>query len=248
MSTTGSTEPKGSEGSSPDDPCRNCGHGRRQHPALTQGRCTGEVLTPAGDDRNNCPCKIFWPAHIPMAGPIDLRATPPEPKGSTQSPQDFCGQCRHHRRYHNTEYCEVCPAFTDSYRHTFVEAEPEPAGEPEAPHEHDWVGGVEGYPGRWVGRRMCQSCGAEEAAPEPEAPEEPAWCSHKPGCPHWGPSPEAPPPRPPYAGAYELEDGTAFEVALPGDATVRLDGGALVITHTGRPIRAMTQNRPLEGA
>lgn len=69
----------GSESSSQDDLCR-CGHGRRQHPALAQVLCTGEVLTPAGDDRNNCPCKTFWPARL-----VDLRSAPADTETAGQS-------------------------------------------------------------------------------------------------------------------------------------------------------------------
>ena len=57
----------------------------------------------------------------------------------------------------------------------------------------------------------------------------------------------APPRRPPYAVAYSLEDGTDFEVALPGDATIRAVDGALIITHTS-PVKGLTRARPMEGA
>lgn len=60
----------------------------------------------------------------------------------------------------------------------------------------------------------------------------------------------APPRRPPYAVAYAVEGGAQYEVALPGDATVRAVDGALVVTHS-RPVLALTIVRPMgaeEGA
>lgn len=59
-----------------------------------------------------------------------------------------------------------------------------------------------------------------------------------------------PPRRPPYAVVYAVEGGTEYEVALPGDATVRAVDGALVVTHS-RPVLALTIVRPMgaeEGA
>ncbi len=102
-------------------------------------------------------------------------------------------------------------------------------------------------------------CGAN--APHPEAPK----CSHEAwecygltrkcgNCgerlPDLEPLPEAPTPprRPPYAVAYGLEDGTQYEIALPGDATVRLDDGLLIVHHTQSPVKGLIQARPMEGA
>lgn len=51
--------------------------------------------------------------------------------------------------------------------------------------------------------------------------------------------------RPPYAVAYAIEGGIEYEIALPGDATVRAVDGALVITHAGA-VLALTQARPME--
>lgn len=50
--------------------------------------------------------------------------------------------------------------------------------------------------------------------------------------------------RPPYAVAYAVEGGTEYEVALPGDATVRAVDGALLVTHS-RPVLALTIVRPM---
>lgn len=74
MTSTDETEPKGSGGSSPDEAC-TCGHPRERHPALTRGYCTGEVITPEGDDRSNCPCRAFVLAgpDAPCAQPADCR-------------------------------------------------------------------------------------------------------------------------------------------------------------------------------
>jgi hypothetical protein len=54
-----------------------------------------------------------------------------------------------------------------------------------------------------------------------------------------------PPRRPPYAVAYAIEGGAQYEIALPGDATVRAVDGALIITHAST-VLALTQARPME--
>jgi hypothetical protein len=56
-----------------------------------------------------------------------------------------------------------------------------------------------------------------------------------------------PPRRPPYAVAYAVAGGAQYEIALPGDATVRFADGALIITHASA-VLALTQARPMEGA
>lgn len=52
--------------------------------------------------------------------------------------------------------------------------------------------------------------------------------------------------RPPYAVAYSV-GGHNYEIALPGDATVRAVDGALIITHSLGPVAGIVQARPLEG-
>jgi hypothetical protein len=54
-----------------------------------------------------------------------------------------------------------------------------------------------------------------------------------------------PPRRPPYAVAYATEGGAQYEIALPGDATIRAEGGALIITHASA-VLALTMARPME--
>ncbi|TXS35083.1 hypothetical protein [Streptomyces sp. t39] len=107
----------------------------------------------------------------------------------------------------------------------------------------------------------------EEALPPPEGPEyapcacghiEPEhdingkYCTEEPcGCTLYRPEGEEPPPpqpdrRPPVAIAYAVQ-GHLYEVALPGDATVKAVDGALIITHSLGPIAGIVQARPLEG-
>jgi hypothetical protein len=168
----------------------------------------------------------------------------------------------------------VCPAFTADNEHDFVPAEPEAptaaqeaamdelthlrqemeATEPEpcycgcAPAAHaDHNNGCETH---GVHEFIRKSFAPDESLPEPES-----------GCPHcgadhaWGDClayeeavREAEPPRrPPYAVAYATEGGAQYEIALPGDATIRAEGGALIITHASA-VQALTQARPMEGA
>lgn len=58
------------------------------------------------------------------------------------------------------------------------------------------------------------------------------------------PSPPQPGRRPPYAVSYSVQ-GHLYEVALPGDATVRAVDGALVIQHHLGPVAAICQVLPV---
>lgn len=108
----------------------------------------------------------------------------------------------------------------------------------------------------------CTANADDIAPPEPEAPD----CEHPDGCPDRAlcapgcgfadqlqgvrlmPRPEGESPRrPPYAVAYAIEGGAQYEIALSGDATIRAEDGALIITHASA-VLALTQARPMEGA
>lgn len=52
--------------------------------------------------------------------------------------------------------------------------------------------------------------------------------------------------RPPYAVAYAIEGGAQYEIALPGDASVRAEDGALIVTHDSA-VLALSHVRPMEG-
>lgn len=58
------------------------------------------------------------------------------------------------------------------------------------------------------------------------------------------PPPPQPGRRPPYAVAYSVQ-GHLYEVALPGDATVRAVDGALVIQHALGPVAGIVQVLPV---
>lgn len=51
--------------------------------------------------------------------------------------------------------------------------------------------------------------------------------------------------RPPYAVAYAIEGGAQYEIALPGDASVRAEDGALIVTHDSA-VLALSTVRPME--
>lgn len=269
-----------------------------------------------------------------------------EPPGSASSSQDerqFCGQCRHHHRFHADGVCDACSGFLDGHRHDFVLVEPEcvhcahyraedgkdqcckcdalvgdaPA-KPECEHPNkQHTGSVYDGPGgckTWLYFR-CPDCEAllkeEEVPAEPECscasgnpadydgpmrdcpthgePEAPGdedtwpcgdcgaavpksqdWCT-APDCPkqclssegchrvvHCDPgcavtsrmrdeamAPREPevPRRPPYAVTYAVEGGHAYEIALPGDASVHAVDGVLTISHPGA-VLALVQVQP----
>ncbi|WP_327719864.1 hypothetical protein OG381_34315 [Streptomyces sp. NBC_00490] len=58
------------------------------------------------------------------------------------------------------------------------------------------------------------------------------------------PPPPQPARRPPYAVTYSVS-GHLYEVALPGDATVRAVDGALVIQHHLGPVAGIVQVLPV---
>lgn len=117
-------------------------------------------------------------------------------------------------------------------------------GEPEAPVcSHD----------RWSKfYEKCMDCGFAPEASASGAKEAPCeGCEHPDhgddpcgSCPCGHSVPQPAPRRSPYAVAYELQDGSAFEVALPGDATVRADDGLLIIHHAQSPVKGLVQVKP----
>jgi hypothetical protein len=191
----------------------------------------------------------------PVPCPVDS-----EPKGSEGSSLDELCQCGHSRLDHQEPegsykgQCDACfnslsKRLDETWIHAFVPAAGETAGEPEDPKEtrceHTREGGCCSGPGY-----CAHACGMP---PEPEAPEGagcvscgmgiPRGCTY---CEDCVPRPE-PPRRPPYAVAYEIEGGGLFEIALPGDATVRMDDGVLIVMHTQGAVKALVQARPMEG-
>jgi len=91
----------------------------------------------------------------------------------------------------------------------------------------------------------------EEQAPMDEAvtTDEYGHRSDCPGCagPNCGPPEDIPPQpdrRPPFAVTYSVQ-GHLYEVALPGDATVRAVDGALVIQHALGPVAGIVQVLPV---
>lgn len=119
------------------------------------------------------------------------------------------------------------------------EMEPETAGEPECD-----CNAVNSAP---LGHRL--DCASHRKRPEPEAPvcgwnpvQATTDCDFDRNCPVHG----APPRRPPYAVAYAVAGGHEYEIALPGDASVRAIDGALIITHPSA-VLALSNVRPMEG-
>jgi NAD-dependent SIR2 family protein deacetylase len=87
----------------------------------------------------------------------------------------------------------------------------------------------------------------EEAAPEVAVddfgqPIRECYACDRVGC--SGCVPPQPERRPPYAVAYSVQ-GHLFEVALPGDATVRAVDGALVIQHHLGPVAGIVSVLPV---
>lgn len=94
---------------------------------------------------------------------------------------------------------------------------------------------------KWHKSRRCNECSESLDVifeDDPHFPE-----NEGKGAPPKLPQPER---RPPYAVAYSV-GGHAYEIALPGDATVRAVDGALIITHSLGPVVGIVQTRPLEG-
>lgn len=187
---------------------------------------------------------LFDPCPGDCAEPVE------EPPGSASSSPDERCKCDHSRRHHSASRCTLCTLFdTEDPRakHAFAPADAETAVEPEAP-----TAAQEAAMDELTHLRQ------EMEATEPEAPE----CGPCGQCPHpadehsiygcaddcaceWMPPKAQPPRRPPYAVAYATEGGAQYEIALPGDATIRAEAGALIVTHASA-VTALTQARPME--
>lgn len=190
-----------------------------------QGHCSGEILTPEGDDRKNCRCTYCAPAEPDAAQEaamdelVHLRQEmeETEPEAPEDPPCPSCGQ--QDGTWFDRSVC------------------PEPCGS---------------------AHNRCSNCGAvtgDACLNEVKASEGPA-CTCQIGtwdkfdspedCEAHGPAmaPKAP-SRPPFTLTYVLASGETYEVAIPGDATVRALDGALTITH-GSAVQALIQIRPME--
>ena len=142
-------------------------------------------------------------------------------------PNNLTGDCQH-----------GCREAADELTRLGEEMEPEPEA-PECAHE-SWGERNPGPDSKGQTRisRWCTDCGEYLGRFAPTMPiEEVAM-----------PIGPIPPRRPPNAVAYVLEDGTPFEVALPGDATVRSEDGVLIIMHSQSPVKGLVQLRPWGGA
>lgn len=97
------------------------------------------------------------------------------------------------------------------------------------------------FTGQWWKTRRCNDCGEDL---DNVLEDEPHW-DLQPGT----PIPPQPDRRPPSLVAYSVQ-GHLYEVALPGDASVRAVDGALVITHALGPVSGIVQVQPVpkEGA
>jgi hypothetical protein len=103
----------------------------------------------------------------------------------------------------------------------------------------------------------CKACGLAHknwsGEDCPEAPENEGVCAHpnctcapEALCPGVAKPPPQPQRRPPFAVAYSVQ-GHLYEVALPGDATVKAVDGALVIQHHLGPVAGIVQVLPVIG-
>lgn len=196
-------------------------------------------------------CKLVYDHHgiheydlTGVMGPLELKGS------ASSSPDERCKTCGHKRTNHVRGGCVICAVgFNPTPCHSFVPADAETAG-----CKHPNRIQITGDKLRRHGRLgfVCHDCGEAwtETAGEPEAPK----CVNCDAPPVEGYSycdscmtqPE-PPRRPPNAVVYALQGGARYEIALPGDATVRAIDGALVITHSSA-VMAMTQFKPMEDA
>jgi hypothetical protein len=172
----------------------------------------------------DCPCGAF------RASSEDEKSLPP----CTCGPDEACGDpCDYESRcngcgHHGGEGCG-CPA------HAFVS------------FEH-----CDRCAGTWLLRNAGEEPPLtpeeeEEAAPEVAVddfgqPIRECYACDRVGC--SGCAPPQPERRPPYAVAYSVQ-GHLFEVALPGDATVRAVDGALVIQHHLGPVAGIVSVLPV---
>lgn len=90
--------------------------------------------------------------------------------------------------------------------------------------------------GKWMKSRRCADCREELTIVRDDE-------AHEFGGPTEPPPPQ-PERRPPYAVAYSVQ-GHLYEVALPGDATVKAVDGALVIQHHLGPVAGIVQVLPV---
>lgn len=171
----------------------------------------------------------------------DEKAPSTKPLGSDSQP--FC-LCEHERQKH----------FGDRFRcHGFkcncAEYRPEVEEPPMTPEEEEEAPEDEGLEDCICGHEPPEHEGVTHEGPCHGIDGEDSDASRC-GCPGYRTKPdfELPPQperRPPYAVAYSVQ-GHLYEVALPGDATVRAVDGTLVISHRLGPVSGIVQVVPMQ--
>jgi hypothetical protein len=153
-----------------------------------------------------------------------------------------CTQCRHPE---HASACSVCRCAAVTSREEIAQTCRDAGGCPEHPAREERCEGC--------GHHEGEGCGCppeppltpeeEEQAPEDDACQDCLRGAHGPNA-HREEPPPQPDRRPPYAVTYSVQ-GHLFEVALPGDASVRAVDGALVIQHHLGPVVAICQVLPV---
>lgn len=158
------------------------------------------------------------------------------PDSARSSPDDVC-QCGHARLDHQDSegpfvaQCDACRS--ENWRHAFALAKPEAP----VPVRED-----------------CGVCGEPHDSMDCPGPEAPETVNPLPGLEdmkpvgwtaEWADGVQPMSRRPPYAVAYAIEGGAQYEIALPGDASVRAVDGTLIITHDSA-VLALSHVRPME--
>lgn len=176
-----------------------------------------------------------------------------EPKVSASSPQADVCECDHMRGTHLLDGMPGC-AFYGCKCAAFRLQEPPmtPEEEERAPEDCAHIGsretGGQSIPPRWSDFH-CDDCGASwrqhwDRKGEPSEPLEDPYEGEQGNCLH-GMEPETT-RRPPYAVQYTAGD-RAYEALLPGDCTIRLTAGGLLIEHP-QGVDSLTVVAPVERA
>jgi hypothetical protein len=208
----------------PEPRCEGCGHPEHS------GLCRELEMPGSPGDVDECGCLAPAPEEPPLTPEEEERLA--AKYAAAQAEHEEAGAC-------------TCSSRTLNDLGEVVHADDCPI----APGQEPWP---------------CGDCGAQVAAEEQFCPH----CSEEeeeagnigfcpcgnyvaphpfPGCSESAPAaPPQPERRLPLAIAYSIQ-GHLYEIALPGDATIRAVDGALIITHSLGPVAGIVQARPMEG-
>ncbi|MFD3531970.1 hypothetical protein [Streptomyces sp. NPDC058664] len=247
-----------------------CGHDRFRH---CFGEVDGACSKPDCDCEAYVPVTVETVELPEVIEPVDIRPgcavlhtdgkgnVVPCPDEAPAEPERRCNGCGHHggegcgcsaHAFVSREHCDRCMG---TYLIKSVAALPPPEGPEYAPCVDCGHIEPEHAPDAGEGECWADGCPCQEYRPaamcdcgHPQFEHSIYGCADDCACEAMYPTlPPQPERRPPLSVAYSVAGGHAYEVSIPGDASVTAEDGVLIIKHPEAQVLAIMRVAPMEG-